>query len=197
MAQKWIIKKKNGSKGRSSRGRGERTEQNGTFQLHARREEILRNEKLGKRGMLRCPNCGAIYFEKHWHSPSVLASVPKRALLESWICDECRVRAMAKNGAVLNFGGELVIEGKFGAEEKQEILALVRNVGARAAKRDPEERIIKISERGGTIRVSTTENQLAVSIGKQLDRARKGGTLAITWSHEDKPVRVRWTKGAV
>jgi hypothetical protein len=73
------------------------------------------------------------------------------------------------------------------------VLALARNVGRRAQARDPEDRIIKINDAPGGAVVTTTENQLAVSIGKQIDRARKGGKLDITWSQGDKPVRVRWT----
>jgi hypothetical protein len=73
---------------------------------------------------------------------------------------------------------------------------LARNVANRAGRRDPEDRIIKIVDAGESVVIYTTENQLAVSIGKQIHSARKGGTLVITWSHQDKPVRVRWTAPA-
>jgi hypothetical protein len=42
------------------------------------------------------------------------------------------------------------------------------------------------------VRVTTTENQLAISLGKQVDSAFKGGTLKIRFSDEDLPVRVFW-----
>ena len=76
--------------------------------------------------------------------------------------------------------------------ERQEMVAIVRKAGKRAIRRDPMDRIVSVTVYGGRIRVLTSENQLAVSLGKQLHRARKRSVLTITWSAHDKPVRVHW-----
>ena len=86
-----------------------------------------------------------------------------------------------------------MIEGLKDEGERQEVVGLVRNAGKRAMKRDPEDRVISVVVSGAKIRVLTSENQLAVAIGKQLHQARKGGKLTIIWSAQDKPVRVHWT----
>src|SRR3989344_328087 len=61
---------------------------------------------------------------------------------------------------------------------------MVRNIRSRASNRDPQDQIIKIEDKGDTIRITTTENQLAVSLAKQVARAHKGGKLDIKFSKE-------------
>jgi hypothetical protein len=97
-----------------------------------------------------------------------------------------------EGGEVINFGGEVMVMGDFTLEEKQELLRLVENIGAVSARRDPNNRIIRIkSERSG-FTVYTSKSNLAVAIGKKIHRARKHGELVITWSRHDLPVRVSW-----
>ena len=77
-------------------------------------------------------------------------------------------------------------------DKKNEILKLAQNVGERAFKRDPMDRIISIKEKDKETEILTTENQLAVSIAKQIKRAFKGetGKPEISWSHQESTVRV-------
>ena len=77
-----------------------------------------------------------------------------------------------------------------------EVVNLVKNIGKRAQLRNPEDQIIKIEDKNDAIRITTTDNQLAVSIGKQVDAAFKGGKLKVVWSREDAPARIRWTAPA-
>lgn len=134
------------------------------------------------RGTALCPQCGAVYYDKHWHS-----SMPpqlRRRDLPAKTCETCR------SGS--SYAGEVVIEGVADAGERAQIAALARNVGKRAQDRDPEERIVHLHDDGVTLRIFTSENQLAVSIGKQVDRSRKGGRLEIVWSKDDMTARVHW-----
>lgn len=167
-----------------------RREIQGSFKLRAKHgPNFSRFKKLGRNDAV-CPSCGAVYFEKHWHSPAALFR--KEFDLSSarkMKCGECQAQ-----GAAPAAEGRLILDNLVDAAEKMDVLRVVRNVGARAMKRDPEDRILKIADRGRRVEVLVSENQLAVSIGKQVHRARKGGTLAIVWSKNDLPVTVRWTR---
>ncbi|MFH1611690.1 MAG: hypothetical protein ABH887_00225 [bacterium] len=66
---------------------------------------------------------------------------------------------------------------------------LINNIGERAFKRDPMDRIIKINDNKTEIEILTTENQLAISIGKQIKSAFKGD-IEIKLSKEESVVRV-------
>jgi hypothetical protein len=137
-------------------------------------------------GVIICDQCQAVLYDKHWHAKSLVASWLDLKGAASGRCDACR--------GGKQFAGEVVLEGLKNSLERDEIIALVRNVGKRALKRDPEERIISLEIAGSRVRATTTENQLAVAIGKQIHEARKGGELHIIWSDGDKPVRVVWRK---
>ena len=140
-----------------------------------------------------CSDCQAVYFDKHWHTNPKMAKV----LLASpgvvrVACTECSWKR-GSAGKTVNYEGEVLLQNIPDEEIKLQVLRLVRNVGKRALTRDPEDQIIRIEDKVGRIRITTTENQLAVSIGKQIARAFKGGELQIKWSHEDGPARVVWT----
>ncbi|MDD5252240.1 MAG: hypothetical protein PHT12_06485 [Patescibacteria group bacterium] len=136
------------------------------------------------KGAARCGDCGAVYYDKHWHSAELVPAKVRTGGLAKKKCDVCRAGAA--------YAGEVLIEGVADQGERAEIAALVRNIGKRATLRDPEERIVRLHDDGSSLRIFTSENQLAVSIGKQVDQARKGGRLDIVWSADDKPVRVHW-----
>ncbi|MEY4744815.1 MAG: hypothetical protein RL272_760 [Candidatus Parcubacteria bacterium] len=91
------------------------------------------------------------------------------------------------------WNGEVVLTG-LTAAEKEEVLGMVRHTGG-TGPRDPEDRVIRVEDRKNALRILTSESHLAVSIGKRVHRARKGGTLTITWAPDDMPVRVAWKKG--
>lgn len=153
------------------------------------------HEIKAKKPLLVCSRCGAVYFDEHWHTIPNFEKIykkmlPKKSIREE-LCAECKWITGGKGKT--GWEGELVLENLV-SEEKNEILNLVRNVGKRAFLRDPEDQIIKIDDRGEKVIITTTENQLAVSIGKQIASAFKGGHLEIIWSAEDAPARVRWTR---
>ena len=172
--------------------RKHRDQLEGSFQLSARRRRIY-TPKASGHGSAVCPGCGAVYFDKHWHTCSEPACRLKAANSPKVLCEECRLTAKDPGGKASEYSGVVVIEGVADPAELAEIKSLALNVAARAAKRDPEDRVIKVLESAGRLEIQVSENQLAVSIGKQVHQARKGGELSITWSKEDKPVRVRWT----
>lgn len=153
------------------------------------------HEVKGKEPLRVCSRCAAVYFDEHWHTIPKFEKIYKKMLPKKTVtkelCAECKWITGGKNKT--GWEGEVVLEN-LAPEEKSEIISLVRNVGRRAFVRDPEDQIIKIEDMGRKVRVTTTENQLAASIGKQVARAFKGGKLEIKWSDEDAPARVRWTR---
>lgn len=160
-------------------------------------------EIKGKEPIRKCSRCDAIYFDEHWHTipgfwQAYKKMLPKKKIIEE-VCYECK---WIKDGHLdrkndwagkEGWEGEVILDNLI-PKDKDEILNLVRNIGKRALKRDPQDKIIRIKDEGKRVIITTTENQLAVSIGKQVARAFKGGNLEIKWSHEDEPARVRWVR---
>lgn len=152
-----------------------------------------------------CERCSAVWFDGHWHTALALAATlkAKKNLAKKSgksgkagkqvLCYECH---LAVNGSAdptkMAFEGELTLDGLTDAAEKAKILSTCRNFGARANRRDPEDRIISIDDRGARVVITTTENQMAVGMGKAVDAAFKGGKLRIVWSKEDMPARAFW-----
>jgi hypothetical protein len=152
-----------------------------------------RELKAGSSVMV-CTRCHAIYYDKHWHTWSNGETrLPVGAKITESLCGACAsINSNRGKTSTFGFEGEVILSGLAEGSRKQEMMRLVRNIGSRAVRRDPEDQIIKIEDKGNTVRITTTENQLAISIGKQVERAFKGGTLVIRWSNEDLPARVTW-----
>jgi len=54
--------------------------------------------------------------------------------------------------------------------------------------------VVEIVDTKNGMRIRTTENHLAVAIGKKIDRAHKGGALAIVWPSDSHLSRVTWKR---
>ena len=159
------------------------------------------NEKRKLSKSQLCDRCGAVWFDGHWHTAPAMAAVlkAKRKLAKGAskpvLCYECHLAVNGPgDGSKARFEGELTLDGLDDPAAKAEILKTVRNFGSRASKRDPEDRIINIDDRGERVVVTTSENQLAVGLGKAVDAAFKGGRLRIVWSKEDLPARAYWMR---
>ena len=142
--------------------------------------------------MKACNRCHAVYYDQHWHhEPALYEKVAGNQTDKNTLCPECTWIKAGFHG-IVNFEGEVLLKGVPSETLKREIINEIRHIGNRASNRDPQDQIIKIEDNGDTIRITTTENQLAISIGKQVARAHKGGKLEIKLSKEDKPVRIVW-----
>lgn len=144
----------------------------------------------GKSPGIICPKCHAVFFDKHWHGSDALYQAYKTA--SEIVYEMCPEDKMIEEGhGETNYEGEAVFLN-VPPGEVLEIVQQIRNIGKRAERRDPEDKIIKIDIKGRLIRVLTTENQLAVSIAKQVDKSHKGGKLEIKWSDGDQTARAVW-----
>jgi len=140
----------------------------------------------GKIDIIMCKNCDSVYYKKSWHhrlEDHKQFSEDKR--IKFILCPACQMIKDKK------YEGVVTLEN-LPQEKREEILNLVKNVGKRGFKNDPMDRIIEIKKPGEQIEIFTTENKLAVIIGKQIKRAFKG-KLEIKWSHQESTVRVKVT----
>ncbi len=152
------------------------------------------DEHTGLRKVLVCGRCHAIYYDKHWHSwQRTNGSLPAGVKFSEALCFACAALLKQKGGAARGYGGEAIFSGLSDIAKRILVVNEIRNIGKRAVARDPEAQIIKIEDLGGSLRVTTTQPQLAASIGKQIDSAFKGGKLRVIWSKDNLPARVRWT----
>ena len=142
----------------------------------------------GKEGIIMCPVCHAYYYKKSWHN-DLEGLTPNRFAEHDIRFSTCPACEMKKGKT---FEGEVII--KLSDElHKHDVLNAIHNSDEQARDKDPMDRVLWITDSGSEIRVYTSENQLAVKIGKKLDSALKGGKLDIQYSREDV-ARVTWEK---
>lgn len=141
----------------------------------------------GKKEYIVCSKCGIWYYDKSWHHAledfKHLDKKDKRIAFKT--CPTClMIAGKTYEGAVIleNIPDKIL----------NDLIALVRNVGERAFKRDPLDRIIDLKIKKNTVEIYLSENQLAVSISNQIKRAFKefGGKSSVRWSKEEDVVRV-------
>ncbi len=137
-------------------------------------------------GLAVCSVCGAVWSKKSWHhkekySEDELEQIKNKAIKK--ICPAC---IMEKENLCEGF----VTLKNVPEDKKDELLNLIEHIGERAYKNDVLCRISKIEEeRNKNIQICVTENQLAVSLGKQIKNAFNS-SLDISWPEGDGPVRV-------
>lgn len=139
----------------------------------------------GKKAIVICPDCSAVYFEKSWrHNLNEYKELGTEKNIRFEVCPADRMRRDNM------FEGELIIEN-IPSEVYQEVVNLIRNIGERAFKRDVLDRILKLEEQRNRVVVRTSENQLAISIGKQVQRAYKQSHIDNKFSRAESVARVR------
>lgn len=155
------------------------------------------------KGLMLCDRCDAVYYDGYWHTaPGFAAALREKGgvkgeAAERTLCLECRWVVEGHAGIERGYEGKVTLDGLADAEEKAQVLRTVRNFARRATKRDPEDQIVGIEDRGARVVITTSENQMAAGIGKAVDAAFKGGCLEIHWSKDDLPVHVYWKHKSV
>ena len=86
--------------------------------------------------------------------------------------------------------GELRLVG-IRAEERAEILRVLRNEEERAPKKNRLERIMGVEQEEGNWKIETTTEKLAQRLARSVKKAR-GGNVDYKWGHNTKFVRVVW-----
>lgn len=154
------------------------------------RKKIERSNKeegeygAGKKDFGICEKCDAVYYYKSWkHGFTDYKHLNENKEINFITCPACKMIADKK------FEGKVIFKN-VPKEYREEILNNIKNTGERAYKRDPMDRIIEVREAENDIEVTTTENQLARNIARQIERAHKGAKADIKWSKEESTARI-------
>lgn len=147
----------------------------------------------GEKEFMICPECEAVYYDKAWHD-SLEGDMKHHK--KNWeemplsfrkLCPACKM----KKDKV--YEGETIVKLKTKNEKlKTEILNNIKNTEKDAREWDIMDRILWQEEKEDGLHIYTSDNQLAVRIGKNLDKAFKGGKLEIKYSHKEDVARVVW-----
>lgn len=158
-----------------------------TFRNPIKKNRSRRRHVAGKKPVdfLVCSKCRAVFHDKYWQWNAVLLAKPAGDKQANTICPACKIKRKTEAEGILELAG--FVSGS----QKQEILGLLKNAGQRATERDPLDRIFAWDDTEKKVTVYTTENQLAISLGKQVKRAFNG-ELQIGLSRNSDVVRVRW-----
>lgn len=158
-----------------------------------RQEPTTQQQELGlaKKEYIVCQDCSAAYFDKSWHrglEEDVKHFEEKNKMIKFKICPACQMRRDKK------YEGEIVLKFPVSSFRfpKEEILNLLKNSNQQAQEKDPMDRVLWTEEKDDGLHVYTSENQLAVKIGKKLKSAYKDSKLEIKHSHAEDPIRVYW-----
>ena len=144
---------------------------------------------LGRREFIFCPYGEAVYFRKSWHHTRKFFTNPPDFKKEKDIrFRECPAHEMLKNK---QYEGEVVVRNVPVAHQK-ELVGLVKNMGARAERRDILDRILNLKVKGRDVRVITSENQLAQKIANKIGEAfKKKIDIKISHAKEEDTMRIR------
>lgn len=142
-----------------------------------------------KSGIIMCPRGEAVYFDKSWHHN--LEEYKQLSQDKSIRFNLCPADKMQREGL---YEGILIIEN-IPDDTKENVVNLIKNIGQRAFQRDVLDRILDVDYQKGTIQVKTSENQLAISMGKQIHNAYKKSTIKINVGSSGESVarvHVQW-----
>ena len=120
-------------------------------------------------GIIFCKVCKAVYYKKSWHHnlEEGLKKIKETAPVHFTTCVACDMVARGE------FEGEIIIEN-VPPKIKTDLTHLAESFGKRAYEKDPMDRVIAITREGSGMRITTTENQLAVKLAKKINEAFKG-----------------------
>lgn len=116
----------------------------------------------GRKDFVLCPVGGEAYFKKSWHAS--LSESPNLSESKGIQYRLCPFHQMVKNK---QFEGEIIIEN-VPDKNRDELVRLIERGGEHATRSDPMDRIIRIEAKKGTIRVETSENQMAQKIANKI-----------------------------
>ena len=138
----------------------------------------------GKEDIIICPKCNAAYFYKSWHHN--MEDYPELNKSKKVEFKLCPADAMKKDG---RFEGEVRIRN-IPPSVKDEIVNQIENIGDLAYRRDPMDRILQIHVTDDRVEVRTSENQLALNIGRLVERAHKNAESKVSLSKNESTARV-------
>ena len=132
-------------------------------------------------GPALCPTCDAVFDEGRWS----WVSPPEDAHEQT--CPACqRIHDRFPAGYVM-------VKGKFLAEHRDEIVALIRSKEEHEKADNPLQRIMAIEDVREGLQVTTTHSLLARGIGEALQEAFDGD-LKLRYSRDENLLRATWKR---
>ncbi|MCS7258177.1 MAG: BCAM0308 family protein [candidate division WOR-3 bacterium] len=132
-----------------------------------------------------CPVCGLVYYKKRWRKDEQLKAELEEVAYK-YKCPACRkIEDHYPMGIV-------TVSGNFWPTVKDQIINLIHHQEEKESFTNPLARIISLNYRKDVLVVETTTENLAIMIGKALNRAYKG-ELKISFS-DNKIARVNWQR---
>jgi hypothetical protein len=157
----------------------------GTTDSRNRRDDQGRDAVAGQ---VICSTCMSFSDGKHWHMDEErylqLRSEPDVQVQRCPACQKIE-RQM--------YDGEIVLEGDWMVDNKDEILNFIHNEESRAMSTNPMARIASLEDRGDSIYILTTSSALARRIGAGIESAFNGELELQKLQYEDF-IRVRWRR---
>ena len=144
----------------------------------------VRPDGEGPAELTLCDGCGAVFSHKTWRRSAARTSL---ALEEGgrWArCPAC-VRQVKEPG------GTLVLTGDLAEPREREIRRRIRNVCERARFTQPERRLLAVERSPAGLKVTTTSQELAHRIGREIEKAF-GGRTSYSWSDADGRLWALW-----
>jgi len=135
-----------------------------------------------------CVACGAVYSRKTWRRSAARSAraeaEPDAALARCPACEQ--VRAGRSNGTVL-------VRGSYALRHEDEIRRRALHVAARAVYTQPERRIVSFRRTRLGLEVTTTSQQLAHRLVRELAKAFHGRA-AYSWSDRGGRLTATWER---
>lgn len=144
----------------------------------------VRPDDLGPAELTLCDGCGAVFAQKTWRRSAVRTN---RAVEGggTWArCPECARGTREPKGTV-------VLTGALVDSKEEELRRRIHNVCERAGFTQPERRLIAVVRDPSGLRVTTTSQELAHRIGREIEKAF-GGRTSYSWSDADGHLLARW-----
>jgi len=137
----------------------------------------------------RCPVCGAVYNKKRWQfidEKDIKLSNDNDYIAEAK-CPACR---KIEDHYTM---GIVELSGKFIPLHKDEAMNLIKNEEEKEMGKNPLGRIIGIEDKMDKIYIETTNEALALRLGRALFKTFKG-SIEYKFSENQKLVRVLWRR---
>lgn len=132
-----------------------------------------------------CERCGALFSRRVWRKPPV----PRPALLARAHWTRCPACVQTSREEYL---GRVRLRGRYLETHRDDVVARIRNVVARASATHPGRRMVSITGEGSALEVLTTSQKLAHRISHEVRKAF-GGRTAYVWA-DDGVLEARWQK---
>lgn len=133
-----------------------------------------------------CERCGAVYARRTWR-PQSGRSLATNLRARWTVCPACKQLGRGEGY------GRVVAQGQFVVDNIDPIRRRIANVATRAARTQPERKIISAELSGATLEVLATSQKLAHRIAHELRKAF-GGKATYSWA-DDGALNAVWQRG--